>query len=207
MSTPEFASAPFTAGQLNALVKIIGPENVSGILDGTLNFSAKQPDLLKRVTTVAVSGAQRFVAAENLQEANVGWTGENFKRLFLNKIEENVSEAKLVVSRLERASLDAPILAELGGKAETSLSHMFDLLKKQANGEDGILLTNGYANIFYIRGADGNLWAVYARWFSVFHSWRVVARSVEYPYRWDDGGQVLSLAILDSKSRFATLNH
>jgi hypothetical protein len=48
MGTFEFASAPFTAGQLNALVKIVGPDNVPGILDGTLKFSVKQPDLLKQ---------------------------------------------------------------------------------------------------------------------------------------------------------------
>lgn len=192
MSTPEFASAPFTVGQLNALVKIVGPDNIPGILDGTLKFAVKQPDLLKRIATVAASSAQRFVAAEHLQEANVGWTGENFKALFLNKVEENVPEAKLVVSQLERASLDAPILAELGDKAEVKLSYLFSLLQKQSKGEDGILLTNGYANIFYIRGTDGELWAVYAYWLSCGRYWRVEARSVEDPIRWSGGSQVFS---------------
>lgn len=192
MSTPKFASAPYTAGQLNALVKIVGPDNVPGILDGTLKFIIKQPDLLKRFATITVPGVARFVAKDCLKEANVGWLGLNFKLHLCDKIEENVPEAKLVVSRLEKPSLDAPILAELDCKAEVSLAYMFDLLKKQSKGEDDILLTNGYANIFYIRGTDGNLWAVNCRWNSDNRYWDVEANSVEYPYRWNDGNRAFS---------------
>jgi hypothetical protein len=192
MSTSEFASAPFTAGQLNALVKIVGPDNVPGILDGTLKFVVKQPDLLKRITTITFPAVQRFVAKDCLKSANVGWTGDNFDKLFLDKVEENVPEAKLAVSRLERASLDAPILTELGDKAETSLAYMFDLLKKQTKGEDGTLLTNGYANIAYICDKNGKLWSVRARWCSDYGCWDVEAYSVVSPYRWRAGRQVLS---------------
>ncbi len=192
MSTPEFASAPFTAGQLNALVKMIGIENIPGILDGTLKTTIKQADLLKRIGTAEACGANKFVAKDCLREANVGWTNEDFNRLFLNKVEENISEAKLTVSRLERASIDAQILTELGVKAEVLLAHVFDLLKKQAKGEDGVLLTNGYWNVFYVRGMDDNLWAVSARWHSGFRCWSVEAYSVELPSRWNVGYQVLS---------------
>lgn len=38
MNTPEFASAKFTAGQLNAIVKILGEKNIPGILDGSLKI-------------------------------------------------------------------------------------------------------------------------------------------------------------------------
>jgi hypothetical protein len=49
MSNPEFASAPFTAGQLNALVKIIGPENVEGILRGTIEVITKVVNMIVRL--------------------------------------------------------------------------------------------------------------------------------------------------------------
>jgi len=192
MSTPEFASAPYTAGQLNALVKIVGPNNVPGILDGTLELVIKQPDLLKRITAITAPGVARFVAKNCLKVANVGEMNDKFKELFCNKVEENVFEAKLVVSRLERASLDALILTELGDKVETSLAHMFDLLKKQANGEDGILLTSGYANGFYICGTDGNIWAVRCIWISGNRYWRVGAYSVESPRMGISNRQVFS---------------
>ena len=64
MSAPEFASAPFTAGQLNALVKIVWPENVPGILNGSLKVTVDQSGLLKRITTVTANGAKRFVCDE-----------------------------------------------------------------------------------------------------------------------------------------------
>lgn len=152
----------------------------------------KQPPLLKRITTITAPAVQRFVAKDCLKVANVGWTSNNFKKLFLGKVEENVLEQKLAVSRLERASLDAPILAELGDKAEVSLAYLFDLLKKQSKGEDGVLLTNGYANIFYVRSTDGNLWAVRADWDSHNRYWDVEAASVEDPCRWRGGRQVFS---------------
>lgn len=149
--------------------------------------------LLKRIVTITVPAVQRFVCDDEvLKEANVLWTGDNFDCLFKGKVEENVPEQKLAVSRLERASLDAPILTELGDKAEVSLTYMFDLLKKQSKGEDGVLLTNGYANIFYVRGIDGNLWAVDARWSSGNRYWDVGAYSVENPDGCYGGSQIFS---------------
>ena len=152
----------------------------------------RKSGLLKRVASVAVPAVQRFVAGDCLKEANVGWTGDNFKRLFLDKIGENVPEANLAVSRLEEASLDAPILKELGDRAEVSLAHMFDLLKRQAHGEEGILLTNGYANIFYVHDRNNTLWAVSARWDSARRDWYVEAHSIKNPNGWSDGHLVFS---------------
>ncbi|MEK7653150.1 MAG: hypothetical protein AAB358_01560 [Patescibacteria group bacterium] len=192
MDKPEFASAVFTVGQLNALVKIVGPENVLGILQGELKVTIKQPDLLKRVITVAVSGAAKFVASEHLKEANVGWTGDNFKRLFLEKVEEKVGNATIAIHKLEKASLDVPIMAELGDHAEIQLAHFFALLQAQSKGETGVLLVNGYANIAYIRGIDGNFWAVYVLWYPGYGYWFLYAHSVEHPDGWLGGGQVLS---------------
>jgi predicted metal-dependent peptidase len=97
---------------------------------------------------------------------------------------------ELRVSQLKKNSLDKPILAELGDKAETTLSAIWELLTKQPNGESGVLLTNGYANIFYVRDAKGVLWAVGARWSS--GGWYVCASSVEGPGGWNEGSQVFS---------------
>ena len=138
------------------------------------------------------SAAKKFVLADHVKPANIGWMGENFKRLFLRKVEEDVPKATLTVSKLTNASLDAPILTELGDRAESKLAWLFELIEKQSKGEDGILLTNGYANIFYVLDADGNLWAVYAYWYSDCRDWSVEAYSVERPDRWNAGNQVFS---------------
>ena len=148
--------------------------------------------LLERVASIAVPAIQRFVAENCLKEANVGWTGSAFDRLFRHNVEEGVPESELVASQLKGASLDVPILTELGDKAEIPLAHMFHLLRQQAHREEGILLTNGYANIFYVRDRNGTLWAVSAFWFSVYRYWNVEAYSVGSPDRWSGGYQVFS---------------
>lgn len=178
-------------GTMEAIInKLGGEEGVSRFLRDELTI--RESDLLKRITTVMVPAAQRFVAKDHLKDANVGWMGGNFKKFFLDKVEEGVPEAKLAVSRLERASWDAPILAELGDKAESPLSYLFDLLTKQSKGEDGVLLTNGYVNILYVRDTDGNLWAVYANWNSDTPDWNVEADSLGHLGGWLGGFQILS---------------
>jgi len=160
--------------------------------------ASERPGLLRRIATTTATGVQRFVCDdEALKAANIGWTGKNFKAHFLDKVEEGVSDAVVVVHRLERASPDVPILAELGNRAEIQLAHFFALLQKQSKGEDGLLLVNGYANVAYIKGNDGSFWAVRAFWSSGYRDWfveaySVEAYSVEDPSRWDDGRQVLS---------------
>ena len=69
---------------------------------------------------------------------------------------------------------------------------VWDLLRLQSNGEGGVLLTNGYANIFYVRDTNGELRAVHVYWYAGYGDWRVHARSVGYPGAWDAGIRVFS---------------
>jgi len=148
--------------------------------------------LLKLITSVQVGAVKRFVAKEHIKAANIGWMGDNFKAFFLDQVEENVEASSIAVHRLEKVSLDAPILAELGDRAVISLAHFFELVEKQSKGESGQLLVNGYANVAYVIGKNGNTWAVSAAWFDVYRYWYVRAYSLENPYRWPEGLQVLS---------------
>lgn len=102
------------------------------------------------------------------------------------------TEVILCYQTLSGFSLDRSIIAALGGesKAETPLVVVAVLMQKQANGERGVLLTNGYANIFYIRNTDGVLRAVYVLWGG--DGWDVHAYSVEDPFGWGAGSQVFS---------------
>lgn len=151
-------------------------------------------DLLRKIVTVSVPGMEKFVAEDHLKDANIAWRGSNFDKLFLRKVEKNIGELTVAVYCLEKDSLDAPILTQLGDYAEINLAHFFSLIEKQSKGESGPLLVKGYANIAYIRGIDNNRWVVCACWRSARGCWFVGAYSVGGPDRWWVGGRVLSRA-------------
>ncbi len=116
----------------------------------------------------------------------------NFDNWFNGKIEEPFGEQKLRYGNLIKDSNDGLIIKELGGeaKAETTLTELYDLLKKQGQGEEGVLLTNGYANIFYIKDTSGLLRAVGAG--GRDGEWVVSAGPVEHPRDWGVGRRVFS---------------
>lgn len=128
-------------------------------------------------------------------KVKISYLGDNFKDNFLGKIEEPFAGSMLRYGKLKKGSVDRPIIAELGGEAkvETTLAEMFSLMEK---GEEGGLLTNGYANIFYIRDKKGVLWAVRCHGDGV--GWFVRAFSVDDPLEWRAGGQVFSRSSSES---------
>lgn len=156
-----------------------------------LKSTLRKDDLLRRITEVAVSATKKFIAKDHIKSVNVGYMNDNFK-LFLNKIEEDVPNAELVISELKKASLDAPIMTELGSKKRIFLAHFFELLEHQSKGQAGPLLTNGYAIVGYVQDDEGNFWAVDARWDSIYRCWCVYAYSVDSPAEWRAGYRVLS---------------
>jgi len=186
-----------TLGRIEALVnKLGGEDSVDGILSGKLavTITAVAKSILAFVGTVAVPATEKFVAKDNFQvgKAGIGWLGDNFKTWFLGKTEGSAEESVLRYHELTESSLDTPILAELGDKAETTLADLFHLLSLQANGQGGVLLANSYANIFYVRDASGELRAVSACWDAGGGGWRVDADGVAYPYGWPADGRVFS---------------
>jgi hypothetical protein len=161
------------------------------------------PSILELVSTVVVPATTvNLVAKEKFvrdtgrkAKVKISYLGDNFTEWFLSgsgKTENPISEQTLRYHKLRQSSVDGPIIAELGGaeKSETTLSEMFALMEKQGKGEDGVLLNNGYANIFYIKDQNGVLRAVDVGWDG--GGWGVRAFSVESPRRWDGGCQVFS---------------
>ena len=163
-----------------------------------LGLKPLSPPLLAVIGTVTIPATtEPFVAREKVM-VNVGadapvkifFLGDNFQEWFGSKTEEPMEETEVRYAKLMKPSLDAPILEELGDKAEASLSQMYALMARQANGQEGVLLTNGWANIFYVRDINGELSAVYVVWHG--RGWFVGAHSVTRPGRWRDGRQVFS---------------
>ena len=157
-------------------------------------------DLVGMVTTSATTS--KFVAktafvvnTKRNAKVLISAVWDNFTNWFLSgdgKTEDPISEQTLRYHKLRKSSVDGPIITELGGeeKSETTLTEMFSLMEKQKNGEDGVLLNNGYANIFYIKDVAGVLHSVSVRWDG--GGWYVDAISVVDPFRWFDGRRVFS---------------
>lgn len=157
-------------------------------------------DLVGTVTTSATPG--KFVAKDKFvvnvkpnAPVKISGLGTSFAKWYLSgdgKTEDPISEQMLRYHKLRKSSVDGPIITELGGeeKSETTLTEMFSLMEKQKSGEDGVLLNNGYANIFYIRDQNGVLRAVCVYWRG--GGWRVFALELEDPGAWRGGDQVFS---------------
>ena len=200
----EFVSKDYTAGQLNAmikeLIKQVGENGPNLLLQGKLKIEVIKESILNWLGTTTTSATtEKFVSKDKFfkdsKEVKFYGIWDNFTNWFLaddGKTEEPISEQTLRYGNLTKNSVDGPIIEELGGeaKAETTLSDLYDLLKKQSKGEDGDLLTNGRANIFYIKDACSVLRAVGVYWYD--SGWRVGADSVESPGEWGAGGRVFS---------------
>lgn len=159
---------------------------------------AQPGKLLEFVTAVPVPAIETFKASDHFKEdtkqaaVRIFRLGDNFKKHFLGQNEGSSKAQELKIHKLLEPSVDAPVIAELADKCETTLGQFFHLLSKQGKGEAGPRLTNGWANIAYIRDVDGNLWAVGACWRAESDGWCVEAHSVDDPEGWRGGRQALS---------------
>lgn len=184
------------------------PQAVSEILQGIISEPrTEEPkpkvSIFEPISTIVVSATtDKFVAKEKFvinvkrnAPVRISYLGDNFKAWFLNgdgKTEDPITEQTLRYVKLRQPSLDGHIIEELGreAKAETTLSETFSLMEKQKYGEDGVLLNNGWANLFYIKDSTGVLRAVHVIWCGI--GWRVGAGSVESQGWWSDGYRVFS---------------
>ena len=176
--------------------KLGGEEGAERFLRGELAVVAKTitSTLLELVGFSNLPSIGKFVSSDHFttdsKEVKIACVWNNFRNNFLSKVEEPRAKVMLRCSKLKKSSLDAPIMSELGSVAETTLASVWQMLKRQPNGDSGRLLTNGYANIFYVRDAKAVLWAVNVDWSS--DGWYVDAYSVSDPFEWLVGNQVFS---------------
>lgn len=193
-------------GQIEALVnKIGGMEGVQRLLAGATKVvevaKGTVKNLLERLpVTIALPAVIDFTAKEDFvvdtskrAKVRISWLGANFKRHFLEKVEKGeVAAETLAVNKLLDYAYDPAIITELGGelKVELTLGQFFAAFAKQPRGEDGPLVTNGYANIGYIRAVDGVLWAVFGYWSD--DGWGFEADPLDDPDGWDHDDRVLS---------------
>lgn len=174
----------YTGGQVEAVI------NRMGGFQNWVRFAGGQgkvvfETILTFLRTMCIAAQPAATTSkEYFAEAGVVLTGSNFETQFYGLEVPAVDTAELKVSKLEENSLDAPIMAELGDKTETSVSQFKAFLAEHRESKEWF--------IFYLRGKDGNLWAVRAYWHADDGGWRVEAHGVGYPDGWSAGDQVVS---------------
>lgn len=158
-------------------------------------------DLLEFTTTVELPAIERFSVKEKIRVGEIdgvkiGWVSETFQRVFGSLVEADIPAVTLRINRLKRSSVDGQIIAELGGKEQVRafIAYLFEMMKRQGHGEEGVLLTNGWATVIYVPDPNDTekFWAVYCFWSSVLGIWSVFAYSVADPNGWSADGQFVS---------------
>jgi hypothetical protein len=152
--------------------------------------------VLDFVRHVEVPAFTHFVAADHFREGrtpgglSITWIGANFLRRFAHKVEEYASARELDVYELKRSAGNDAIIDDIGGQPETTLHDVWVLLERQAHGEEGPLRTDSRPNVFYVRDAEGVLWAVDAVWGGA--GWEIGASALDERRPWGAPASVIA---------------
>jgi len=194
--------ANLNLGQIEAIGNRLGGERgIDRFLAGELIVSEKprpttEPRTFKVLRPMDLPAAPATFSADETFFAKkpcvkISYLGDNFRSWFAGAVEENAPSAPLVGFDLTQSAEDSEIIEDLGGeaRAEVTLCEIWRLMQRQSSGEGGVLLTNGYANVFCVRGKDGVLRTVSVYWDGL--GWGVDADALG-DSRWLGGHRVFS---------------
>ncbi len=190
-------------GQIEALINRLGEDNAKKILDCSevvvsFDGSPKQASvtatapsetlLLPNGSVSLLASPDRFDPVKYFKTGEGLYVSDDFAQRILKvaKPVNSLSEEKFGSFDLTQDATDQQIQAELPHghifeDASMFCAHLAGMIQCQPGGMEGPLLNNGYANIFYVRGVSGEVFAVRVRWVADGRGWGVDA------YRLDDG--------------------
>ncbi len=190
-------TAAFGAAVLNCL-----PRNMTA---GQMSDYIAKPKKLQTAlaagfkTIVASAVAATFVTATYFQTSDKLHVWPEFASRITAAYSEPIAKRGLdgveKALDLTRNMSDTEIISQLGGEAEVrkyafTPDQIADMIDAQPSGSPGAMLTNGYANIFYVTGVDGVLFAVRVRWLSGRRQWLVAACRLGVDGDWLAGRRV-----------------
>ena len=102
-----------------------------------------------------------------------------------------VSDKKTMKAILTRTD-DISIITRLGGEevAEITLGRIFEMIKAQNRGQEGILLVDGHVNVSYVRDTKGILQRINFYYY-LNHHWRFMSTTVSN-IAWTSSFQIIS---------------
>lgn len=150
--------------------------------------------LLKPVAQATVPARTKPVSVAEFYQTGSGlYVYDTFaERLDVNarQVVDSAPERSYVASLLKANAYDKDIRKELEDHLST-LEDIAGLIEAQPGGKSGFLLNNGYANIFYVEGKNGEVFAVSVRWRSDSRRWHVFDWRLGEIGRWRAGNRVL----------------
>gem|GEM_PF-1623539 len=175
-----------TAGQTEACINRMGGwHNFLRFIGGQGKIVFDPNPLLTLLRTVEIPAQPKLTTSgDYFEEAGMKWMGDNFQAQFFGLEVSATEPSNIKVSKLEKDSLDVEILANLGDEAEISIQEFKTFLATNRE-SSGVF-------IFYLRGNDGNLWAVRAGWSVISQSWSVGASPATDTGRWDADHRLVS---------------
>ncbi|MDP2837877.1 MAG: hypothetical protein Q8O53_01190 [Candidatus Moranbacteria bacterium] len=151
--------------------------------------------LLKPVSSATVPARTKpFVASEFYQTGTGLYVYDTFAdRLDLSAKQtvDSAPERPYVASLLKANAYDKDIRKELPDTHLSTLEDIAGLIETQPNGKSGFLLNNGWANIFYVEGKNGDVFAVDVDWRSGNREWYVRDWKLDEVGHWSAGYRVL----------------
>ena len=151
--------------------RFINAQTLKGV---NIVSEAKQRSVLRQIGTATIP-ASAATFDPNVLAPRIGlYAYENFVDRVRSRAQkvESMEALALPYSDLdEDSAYDSRIGSSLGQGyefSETEVCYVIDrLVSRQLNGEDGDLLTNGYANLFYIKNGS----VVDVRWYTGHRDW------------------------------------
>lgn len=124
------------------------------------------------------------------------WDGFRDRILAATKEVQAVPAVEIKSFDLSKDANDAEIRGKLPQDhifedVSTFCALLAGMIEGQPNGKKGDLLANGYANIFYVCGESGAVFAVDVRWVSDYRKWRVGVSPL-FDDRWGAGDRAFS---------------
>lgn len=179
--------------------RIGGDDVVDQLIAGTVKLTVEIIRRLTALTSATVAAGNQnhpdfFKTRKGL------WLSDNFQNFILAAAKDEAVQAPdttIGYADLAEAANDAEIAAELPKghvfeDVDAFLSYLGDLIETQWGGKDGVLLNKNYrANIFYVKGLNGERFAVYVYWRGVDRRWHCYASRLD-DYRWLAGFRVFS---------------
>ncbi|MES2006520.1 MAG: hypothetical protein V4436_00260 [Patescibacteria group bacterium] len=180
-----------TASQLSDLFRQIGDGSIGGQeMQAMIEHRNpwEKPKLFDAGSLVSVGPLTKRFDPKSFFRTREGlYVWNDMSQVLEHATPTDAADASMLgYANLSRNAYDREIKAELPENHEVELWHIAELIKAQPGGKDGLLLNNGYANIFYVGG-----FAVHVYWSADDRGWFVNGWALGGG-RWGAGSRVFS---------------